>query len=99
MTRGLRWRIGLAAIIGLAAVPVAMWRLALTGQAMARVFAGEPFDALVDMFVLIAVLVVMRSLLQLWRDEVANTTAALMKVKVRGLLYQHTLKLGPGYFD
>ncbi|HET6315268.1 MAG TPA: ABC transporter ATP-binding protein, partial [Chloroflexota bacterium] len=99
MTRGVRWRIALAAIIGIAAVPIAMWRLALTGQAMALVFAGEPFQALVGMFALIAVLVLVRSLLQLWRDEVANATAALMKVKVRGLLYQHALKLGPGYFD
>ena len=53
MTRGVRGRMALAALVGLIAVPVAMWRLALTGQAMARVFTGEPFDALVGVLVLI----------------------------------------------
>src|SRR5207237_3866104 len=33
------------------------------------------------------------------RDEIANTTAALMKVHVRGLLYDKVLQLGAGYFD
>jgi ATP-binding cassette, subfamily B, bacterial len=98
-TSGVRGRIVLAAVVGLAAVPVAMLRLALTGQAMARVFTGEPFEALVGMLVLIAALVVVRSVLQLVRDEIANTTAALMKVRMRGLLYQHILVLGAGYFD
>ena len=46
MTRGVRGRIALAAVVGLIAVPVAMWRLVLTGQTMARVFSGEPFNAL-----------------------------------------------------
>ena len=54
LTRGFRLRIALAALVGLAAVPVAMRRLTLTGQAMARVFTGEPFNALVGMLVLIA---------------------------------------------
>src|SRR5262249_14378599 len=57
------------------------------------------FEALVGMLMLIAALVVLRSVLQLVRDEIANTTAALMKVRMRGLLYQHILRLGAGYFD
>ena len=83
MTRGVRGRMALAALVGLAAVPIAMWRLTLTGQAMARVFTGEPFDALVGMLVLIAGLIVLRALLQFARDEIANATAALMKARVR----------------
>jgi ATP-binding cassette, subfamily B, bacterial len=99
MTRGSRWRIALAALVGLAAVPVAMWRLTLTGQAMARVFNGEPFDAIVSMLLLIAGLIVVRALLQLLRDEIANATAALMKARVRARLYEHVLQLGAGHFD
>jgi len=76
-----------------------MWRLTLTGQAMARVFTGEPFNALVGMLVLIASLIVLRALLQLARDEIANATAALMKAHVRALLYEHVLRLGAGHFD
>src|ERR1700716_3296625 len=99
MTRGVRGRMALAALVGLAAVPISMWRLTLTGQAMARVFTGEPFNALVGMLALIASLIVLRALLQLARDEVANATAALMKARVRGLLYNHILQLGAGHFD
>src|SRR5690349_11876900 len=94
MARGVRGRLALAAVLGLAAIPVTMLRLALTGQAMARAFAGEAFQAIVGMLVLIAGLIVLRALLQLARDEVANATAALMKARVRALLYQHILLLG-----
>jgi ATP-binding cassette, subfamily C, bacterial CydCD len=99
MTRGFRGRIALAALIGLLAVPVSMLRLTLTGQAIARAFAGEPFAALVAMLAFIAGLIVLRALMQLARDELANATAALMKARVRALLYDHVLQLGAGYFD
>ena len=99
MTRGVRGRVVVAALLGLLGVPIAMWRLTLTGQAMARVFAGEPFEALTGMLILIAGLVVLRSVLQLMRDEVANATAARQKVKVRRLLYEQVLRLGAGHFD
>src|SRR5438094_430586 len=59
MTRGVRGRIALAAVLGLAGVPVALWRLTLQGQAMARIFTGDAFDAIVGMLVLIAALVAM----------------------------------------
>src|SRR5437868_15534414 len=64
MTRGVRGRVVLAAVIGLAAIPVSMLRLTLTGQAMARAFSGEPFDALIGMLVLIAGLILVRAVLQ-----------------------------------
>jgi ATP-binding cassette, subfamily C, bacterial CydCD len=99
LTRGVRWRIALAALLGLLAVPISMWRLTLTGQTMARAFSGEPFAALVGVLILIAALIVTRAILQYLRDDVSNATAARMKSKVRGLLYQKVLDLGPGYFD
>src|SRR5919202_5139759 len=99
MTRGARLRLAAVAALGLLAVPVAMWRLTLTGQAMARVFAGEPFDALLGMLALIGGLIVLRAGLQLVRDEMANATAAVLKARVRGELYAHVLRLGPGHFD
>src|SRR5919202_1997461 len=99
MTRGLRGRIALAALVGLAAVPVAMWRLTLTGQILARVFAGQPFESLAGTLGLIAGLIVLRAALQLARDDIANATAALMKARVRGWLYDHVLLLGAGHFD
>jgi len=99
MTRGERPRIAWAALIGLVAVPVVMWRLALTGQTMARVFTGEPFEQLLGVLGLIAVLILVRAVLQLARDEIANATAARMKARVRGQLYERVLQLGAGHFD
>src|SRR5712691_11247101 len=99
MTRGVRGRIAVAALLGLAGVPVALWRLTLQGQAMARVFTGDAFDAIVGTLILIAGLVLLRAALQYIRDEVANTTAADMKCRVRALLYEHVLRLGAGHFD
>src|ERR1700682_2476493 len=99
MTRGVRGRMALAACVGLAAVPISMWRLTLTGQAMARVFTGEPFNALVGMLILIASLIILRALLQFVRDEIANAPAALMRARGRGVLSEHVLRLGAGHFD
>src|SRR5690242_5512292 len=99
MTRGVRWRVPAAALVGLAAVPISMWRLTLTGQTMARALTGEPFNALVAALALIASLIIIRAVLQLARDEIANATAARMKARVRGLLYDHVLQLGAGHFD
>src|SRR5579859_7278030 len=99
MTRGVRGRMALAALVGLAAVPISMLRLTLTGQTMARVFSGEPFNALLGVLVLIASLIILRAVLQLARDEIGNATAALMKARVRGVLYEHILRLGAGHFD
>src|SRR5262250_2550176 len=99
MTRGVRGRMALATLVGLIAVPIAMWRLVLTGQTMARVFTGEAFEALVPALALIGCLIVVRSRLQLLRDEISNSTAALMKTRIRGRLYEHVLQLGAGHFD
>jgi ATP-binding cassette subfamily C protein CydCD len=99
MTRGVRGRIALAAFVGLLAVPVSMLRLTLTGQTMAKAFSGQPFESLLGVLALIAGLIVVRALLQLARDEISNATAALMKARVRGQLYNQILRLGAGHFD
>src|SRR5207248_10367494 len=60
---------------------------------------GERLDVLIGALALIARLIVVRALVQLLRDEIANTTAAIMKARVRGVLYAHVLNLGAGHFD
>ncbi len=99
MTAGMRGRIALAALIGIVAVPVAVWRLALTGDTIAQVFKGRSLGSLVGAFVLIAALIVLRAALQLWREEIANRTAGVLKVRLRRQLYEKVLALGPGHFD
>src|SRR5205085_1806355 len=98
MTAGVRWRLVLCALVGLLAVPVAIWRLSTSGQVIARVFRGEPLSALLEAIALIAGLVVLRSVLQYVRDEIGNGTGALIKARVRHQLYEHALVLGPGHF-
>ena len=58
MTRAVRGRILLAALIGTLAVPVAIWRLTLTGQTHARVIEGAALASLLSVLLLIAVLIV-----------------------------------------
>src|SRR4051812_21793344 len=99
MTRGLRLRIVLSALVGLAALPVSLARLALSGVVIASVIRGVPVQALLGTLGLIAVLIVLRALLQYWKDDVANRTAAEMKIRLRSSLYAHVLELGPGPFD
>jgi ATP-binding cassette, subfamily B, bacterial len=99
MTRGVRLRIGLSALVGLAALPVSLARLALSGVVIASVIQGVPIQALLGTLVLIAVLIGLRALLQYWKDDVANRTAAEMKIRLRSSLYAHVLELGPGPFD
>jgi membrane-associated phospholipid phosphatase len=64
MTRGVRLRIALATLIGIVAVPVAIWRLTLTGGAIADVFEGRALASLAAVLVLIAALILLRAALQ-----------------------------------
>lgn len=99
MTKGVRWRITIAAIIGMVGVPVAVWRLQVTANALFDVFQGEPFEELIPLIFLIGTLIIVRNILEYLRDEIADRTAARMKVELRERIYAHVLKLGAGHFD
>src|SRR3712207_3604589 len=89
MTAGVRGRMVLAALIGIVAVPVAIWRLMLTGDTLARVFEGETLSVLAGVFILLVGLILLRAALQFAKEEVANATAAILKVRLRRRLYEH----------
>ncbi|MEZ4520552.1 MAG: ABC transporter ATP-binding protein [Thermomicrobiales bacterium] len=99
MTKGVRWRIALAALIGMVGVPVAVWRLKVTANALFGVFQGDPFDAIIPLIFLIGTLIIVRNVLEYFRDEIADRTAARMKVELRERIYAHVLQLGAGHFD
>ena len=99
LTRGVRSRILLAALVGLAGLPVSLGRLALSGVVIAGVIQGRPLGDLVVPLVAIAALILLRGLIQFWKEEISNRTAAEMKVTLRSLLYRHILALGPGAID
>src|SRR4051794_3244415 len=99
LTVGLRGRILLAALIGLAGLPLNLARLALSGVAIAAVIRGQPLADLVPLLAGVAVLIVARGLVQLWKEDVANRTGAELKGRLRERLYRHVLSLGPGPID
>ncbi|MCZ2110057.1 MAG: thiol reductant ABC exporter subunit CydC [Dehalococcoidia bacterium] len=97
-TAGLRWRILLAAALGLAAVPLALWRLVLIGTVVADLLQGEGLRAVTGSLVLIGVLLLVRVALDFAKEHVANGTSALVKVRLRRRIVEHALALGPGHF-
>ena len=100
LTRGVRLRIFLAAVLGLIAVGAGVSRLAISGVVIYRVLAGEAsFSTLALPLSTIAALIVTRSLFQYWQNAVSHHTANIVKIKLRHEVYEHALKLGPGYFD
>jgi ATP-binding cassette subfamily C protein CydCD len=99
LTRGLRWRIVAAALIGLLGLPLNLGRLALSGVVLAAIIRGQPIAELLPLIAAIAALIVGRGLVQVWKEDVANRTGAEMKVRLRERLYRHVLALGPGRID
>ena len=99
MTRGMRLRILLAALVGLAAVAAGIARLAISGVVIAQVFQGAEFSTLLAPMAAVAGLIVLRGLFQYLRDAIGHHTAAAIKIELRRRLYTHALALGPGHFD
>ena len=100
LTRGVRLRILLAAALGLISVGAGVARLAISGVVIYRVLAGQAsFSALALPLSIIAGLIVVRSLFQYWQNAVSHHTANIVKIRLRHEVYEHALRLGPGYFD
>ncbi|MCE2456828.1 MAG: thiol reductant ABC exporter subunit CydC [Dehalococcoidia bacterium] len=100
LTRGVRLRILFAAVLGLIAVGAGVARLAISGVVIYRVLSGQAsFSALFLPLSIIAVLIVVRGLFQYWQYAVSHHTANVVKINLRRDVYEHALRLGPGYFD
>jgi ATP-binding cassette, subfamily B, bacterial len=99
LTRGFRWRLLWAALLGLTAAAAGIGRLALSGYALALVFQGQPFASVLWPLAGVAACILLRAILEYTREAVGNGTAGAIKLNLRDTLYQHVLALGPGYFD
>jgi ATP-binding cassette subfamily C protein CydCD len=100
MAAEVRWRILLAALIGLLAVAAGIARLAIAGVVIVQVVQeNADFSTLILPLVAMAGLIGLRSLLQYWHEVFSHHTASIVKVRLREKLYQHALALGPGHFD
>ncbi|HYM71620.1 MAG TPA: ABC transporter ATP-binding protein [Stellaceae bacterium] len=98
LTRGLRGRIALAILIGLAAAAFGIARFTLLGTMLARVFAGSGFRPIALAASGVAIAVILRGLLDHWRTLIAHRTAAKVQTDLRGRLYDKIAELGPAWF-
>ncbi len=98
-TRGVRTRIGAAALLGLLAVAAGISRLAFSGLIIAGVLTGAAFSSLIPYLAAVAGFIALRAVFQYLRDMVSQETAARVKEGLHDKLYRHALDLGPGHFD
>ena len=87
LTKGVRLRIAGAVAVGLLAAAAGVGRLALLGWLLALVFRGEPLEALTVPFAGVAGVMLLRGVLDYWRNMVAHRTAALVQLHLRQSLY------------
>ncbi|HEV2126180.1 MAG TPA: ABC transporter ATP-binding protein [Chloroflexota bacterium] len=97
LTEGVRGRMALAAGLGLLATVTGVARLSMQGSAVAMVFKGAPFTEILLTLLAVLALPLVRIVLTMAKEFTAHGTAAIMKVKLRRLLYAHLLTLGPAY--
>jgi ATP-binding cassette subfamily B protein len=97
-TKGLRWRIVLAIVIGLLAAVAGLSRFALMGWLLAKVFANAPAEDLIVPALCVAGAVLLRGFLDHERIAIGNHTAARIQELLRGQLYDRVTSLGPAWF-
>ncbi|HZT52740.1 MAG TPA: ABC transporter transmembrane domain-containing protein, partial [Stellaceae bacterium] len=98
LTRGLRGRIVLTVLVGLAAAAVGISRFVLLGTLMAMVFRGAALPRLVLPAVGVVAAVLLRAALEHGRTMIAHGTAARVQELLRGKLYDKVTELGPAWF-
>ena len=97
-TAGVRLRILLAVLVGLAAVTAGIARLALLGWLLGEVFSGRPASALILPIALVAGVIALRGALEYYRNMVAHRTAARVQARLRQTVYDQVAALGPSHF-
>jgi hypothetical protein len=82
LTRGLRWRLVRAALLGLGSSVAGIGRLALAGYGLALVLPGHPFAAVFVPLAGVAVCLVLRAIRASAKEAVGNRTAWVSKPTV-----------------
>ena len=96
-TAGFRWKIVWSFLVGLLGVGVGVARLALLGWLLGQIITGVPFRELIFPICLIAVIMVLRGVLEHFRNMMAHRTAAAVQKVLRRSLYDRLMDLGPGF--
>ncbi|MCH8223366.1 MAG: ABC transporter ATP-binding protein [Chloroflexi bacterium] len=98
-TKGVRIRIAVAVGFGLATAAAGIARLALLGFLLGEVFDGQGFGDLALPILLTVGVILLRAMLQYFKEMVAWGTAARVQQVLRRRVYDKTIELGPAYFD
>ncbi|MFW6174768.1 MAG: ABC transporter transmembrane domain-containing protein, partial [Chloroflexota bacterium] len=98
LTKGVRLRIALAVLFGLATAAAGVARLALLGWLIGEVIDGREIAELAVPVAGLAGVVAVRGVLQFFKEDVAHQTAALVQVNIRSRLHDKAVELGPAYF-
>ncbi len=97
-TEGARGRIAGAVAVGVLAGFTGIARLALLGWLLAKVLGGASLGELLTPVLAIAVVMVLRGVLEYQRNMVAHETAARVQLALRRRLYDKLIALGPAHF-
>jgi ATP-binding cassette subfamily C protein CydCD len=100
LAKGVRWRIILAAVVGMLAVVAGVARLAVAAVVIFKIIHEDAaFSSIAWPLLGMVGLILARSGLQYLQEVISHHTASVVKVALRERLYNHCLALGPGYFD
>ena len=97
-TAGLRHRLVGAVSIGLLAAAVGVLRLILLGWLLGQIFDGATLAELSGPLALVAGIMILRAVLEYFRNMVAHHTSARVQLTLRQALYDQVTHLGPAYF-
>jgi len=97
LSRGLRARIGLLVLLGMAITATYVGQGLLIAWLIARILEGRPVSDQLVAILGVVVLQGVRVLVVWWREEQAMRLAGDVKERVRAMLYERLLWLGPGY--
>jgi len=98
LTRGLRGRMAVAVLLGLAALGFGIARFAFLGRFLAGLFRDAPAAELVLPLVATCAAILLRAALDHARTMIAHRTATRVQEMLRGLLYDKIAALGPAWF-
>ncbi|MPZ45865.1 MAG: ATP-binding cassette domain-containing protein [Betaproteobacteria bacterium] len=98
MTVGLRTRMALGVLLGLASLCVGIARFVFLGRLLVLVLQSAPLDELRAPALGVMAAIVLRALLERARLALAHRTAAHVQARLRERLFERVLALGPGWF-
>ncbi|MDA8015995.1 MAG: ABC transporter ATP-binding protein/permease [Thermoanaerobaculia bacterium] len=90
-------RIGAVVAAGLAGLGLSVMQGWLGARALDRILGGEPWPVIIPVLLAIGALIGVRAALRVARDAASASAAGIVKRRLRGRLYRHLLRLGPGF--